>query len=127
MSRAGRWFRLGVSALVLVAAGACGEDEIEFPEPLVRVDVGVGDCGNLRVDETCQLQARVFDLTGEEVDDVLLDWTSRNPVFAVVTFEGEVTAIMAGQATIVAQTPGGALADSVTVTITEEPSEGPPL
>lgn len=114
--------------LVASLALACGEDEITFPEPITSIQVAAGTCGNLKTGQTCALEARVRDATGELVPDVQLFWSTipGNSIFATVTFEGEVTARMAGPVQIVAALPNSSIADTIQLVITDPPDPPEP-
>lgn len=123
--------------LALVAAlapvGACDEDDITAPPMIASIDLSIGDCAGLRVQETCQLGVVVRGTDGAVLSDVQLNWDTPNVTIATVDFDGRVTGVREGSAAIFAKSaPGpssvcqqvGVICDSLTVSV-DEPDPGP--
>ena len=126
---------LALAAAVLVPLGACEEDDITTPEVIGAIDLSIGDCVGLVVDEMCQLAVVVRSTQGAVLTDVQLDWNTPDITIATVDFEGRVTGRGEGTATIFAKSaPGpvtvcqqvGVICDSVSISVDEpEPGPGP--
>ena len=97
------------------------------------IALSVGDCGGLVVDETCQLGVIVRSTEGAVLSGAQLDWTTPDITIATVDFEGRVTGVSEGAATIFAKSaPGpssvcqqqGVVCDSLVIFV-DEPDPGP--
>ena len=128
------------SCLALVAAAlaplaACEEDDITAPQVIGAIDLSIGDCAGLLVDETCQLAVIVRSTDGTVIPDLQLDWNTPDITIATVDFEGRVTGRGEGTATIFAKSaPGpssvcqltGVICDSLSISVDEtDPGPGP--
>jgi hypothetical protein len=126
--------------LVLVAAalaplGACEEDDLTAPPVIQAIDLSIGDCAGLLVNEVCQLGVVVRGMDGSVLTDVQLNWDTPDVTVATVDFEGRVTGVREGLATIFAKSaPGpssvcqqiGVICDSLTISVDEtDPGPGP--
>jgi hypothetical protein len=126
---------LALAAAVLAPLGACEEDDLTAPEVIGAIDLSIGDCAGLLVDETCQLAVVVRSTEGTVLPDVQLDWNTPDITIATVDFEGRVTGRGEGTAMIFAKSaPGpvtvcqqaGVICDSVSIAVDEpEPGPGP--
>lgn len=112
--------------LAAVFAAGCGEGT-PFVEPhfVASIRLSSGDCSGLRVGGQCTLAAAAFDETGAPFADPLLFWRSTNIVFATVSGSGVVSAHLAGTALIIVETRNRAVADTVTVRVSERPPPPP--
>ena len=129
------WRCLALVAAALVSVGACEEDDITAPPVIASIDLSIGDCAGLRVDETCQLSVVVRGMDGDVLSDFQLDWDTPNITIATVDFEGRVTGVREGTATIFAKSaPGpssvcqqiGVICDSLPISVDEnDPGPGP--
>jgi hypothetical protein len=129
-------FRLSPAlvAVLLTPLAACEEDDITAPPVLASIDLSIGDCAGLLVGESCQLGVVVRTQDGSVIEDAGLTWRTPNITIATVDFQGRVTGVREGAATIFAQSaPGpndcqieGVICDSLTVSVTEpDPGPGP--
>ena len=129
------WRCLALVAAALAPVGACEEDDITAPPVIAAIDLSIGDCAGLRVDETCQLGVVVRGTDGAVLTDIQLDWDTPDITIATVVFEGRVTGVREGTATIFAKSaPGpssvcqqiGVICDSVPLSVDEtDPGPGP--
>jgi hypothetical protein len=129
------WRCLPLVAAALAPVGACEEDDITAPPVIAAIDLSIGDCAGLRVDETCQLGVVVRGMDGAVLTDVQLDWNTPNITIATVDFEGRVTGVREGTATIFAKSAAGpnsvcqevgVICDSLPVSVDEtDPGPGP--
>ena len=129
------WRCLPLLAAALASVGACGEDDITAPPVIASIDLTIGDCAGLQVDETCQLGVVVRGTDGAVLSDVQLDWDTPDITIATVDFEGRVTGVREGTATIFAKSaPGpssvcqqiGVICDSQAISVDEtDPGPGP--
>ena len=101
------WRCLASVAAALALVGACEEDDITAPPVIASINVLIGDCAGLQVDETCQLEVVVRATDGTTLSDVQLDWDTLDITIATVDFEGRVTAVREGTATIFAKSAPG--------------------
>ncbi|HKY59485.1 MAG TPA: Ig-like domain-containing protein [Gemmatimonadota bacterium] len=127
------WRRLVLVVAALAPAGACEDDDIMAPQVIQAIDLSIGDCAGLLVDETCQLGVVVRATDGTVLTDVQLDWNTPDFTVATVDFQGRVTGVREGTATIFAKSaPGpssvcqqtGVICDSLTISV-DEPDPGP--
>lgn len=127
------WRCLAPVAAALALVGACEEDDITAPPVIASIDLSIGDCAGLLVDETCRLGVVVRAADGAPLSDVQLDWDTPDITIATVDFEGRVTGVREGTATIFAKSaPGpssvcqqvGVICDSLIVSV-DEPDPGP--
>jgi hypothetical protein len=99
------------------------------------IDLSIGDCAGLLVNEVCQLGVVVRGMDGSVLTDVQLNWDTPDVTVATVDFEGRVTGVREGLATIFAKSaPGpssvcqqiGVICDSLTISVDEtDPGPGP--
>lgn len=118
------WLLLAVGVVTGLTVG-CGDSEFSPPLPIVQINLGIGDCGGVRVGEMCTLNVIAIDSGGMVVTDPSLQWSSNNPFIASVDFQGNVTGAGAGSATILVQTQDLLIMDQTTVTVLE-PLPPPP-
>lgn len=127
---------LALACGLLVVAAACGDDDFVGPEIIATIDLSLGDCGGLRVNQTCQLEVVVRDQDGSIIEDPFLTWRTPDITIATVDFQGRVTGVRQGQATIFVQSAPGpndcqiqdVVCDSQTVSVAApEPGPGPEL
>ena len=127
------WRHWVLVAAVLAPAGACEEDDITAPPVIQAIDLSIGDCAGLLVNEVCQLGVVIRGTDGTVLTDVQLDWNTPDFTVATVDFEGRVTGVREGTATIFAKSaPGpssvcqqtGVICDSLTISV-DEPDPGP--
>ncbi|HET9581802.1 MAG TPA: Ig-like domain-containing protein [Gemmatimonadota bacterium] len=131
-----RPWRCLAAVAALAVMGACEEDDITAPPVISSIDIAIGDCAGLLVDETCQLLVTVRGSDGEEIHDAQLDWFTPDITVATVDFQGRVTGVREGSATIFAKSAAGpvsvcqlagVICDSLTLTVDEsDPGPGPP-
>lgn len=129
------WRCLAAVASALAVMGACEEDDITAPPVISSIDLAIGDCAGLLVDETCQLVVTVRGTDGMVLNGVQLDWSTPHITVATVDFEGRVTGVREGRATIFAKSaPGpdsvcqlpGVICDSLDISVDESgPGPGP--
>lgn len=129
------WRCLTLVAAALASLGACEEDDITAPPVVAAIDLSIGDCAGLLVDETCQLVVVVRGSDGSVLSDVQLNWDTPDITIATVDFEGRVTGRGEGTATIFAKSaPGpssvcqqiGVICDSLSISVDEtDPGPGP--
>jgi hypothetical protein len=131
--RSCRW--LVLVAALLAPLMACEEDDINAPEVIGAIDLSIGDCAGLVVNETCQLAVVVRSTAGTVLPDVQLDWNTPDITIATVDFEGRVTGRGEGTATIFAKSAAGppsvceqtgVICDSLSISVVEnDPGPGP--
>lgn len=129
------WRHLVLAAAAPALLGACEDDDITAPTVIQAIDLSIGDCAGLLVDETCRLDVVVRGTDGTVLTDVQLNWDTPDITVATVDFEGRVTGIREGSATIFAKSaPGpsavcqqvGVICDSLTISVDEaDPGPGP--
>ena len=122
---------------LLVLGAACDEDDFMAPELPASINISIGDCSGLRVGETCQLQAIVQSQDGNIIEDAQIHWRTPDITVATVDFQGKVTGVSKGVATIFAQSAPGpnvcqsqdVVCDTQSVSVSEqqEPGPEPPL
>lgn len=126
-----RFFLLGG---LLALAGACDGDDFVGPQMIDTLDLSLGDCAGLQIDQTCQLVVMVRAQDGSVLEDAVLHWRTPDVIVATVDFQGRVTGVREGQARIFVQSaPGpnvcefqGVICDSLNVSVTEpDPGPGP--
>ena len=71
------WRCLALVAAALAPVGACEEDDITAPPVIASIDLSIGDCAGLRVDETCQLSVVVRGMDGERITRIGLELEPR--------------------------------------------------
>lgn len=104
--------RLPVLALTALLA-ACGGDGDGGTTPLPsRVELSPPSQTIGFIGSTVKFTARVLDGSGAPVQGVALTWASSDPEVATVDFEGRVTGLSDGTATITATTSGGVTGDA---------------
>lgn len=125
---------LALLGALLAPMTACDEDDITAPQIIAAIDLSLGDCAGLEVDETCQLVAVARTSEGAVIGDAQLNWDTPDITVATVDFEGHVTGVREGTARIFAKSaPGpstictqtGVICDSLTLSVTEPPGPGP--
>jgi hypothetical protein len=116
---ASRIWLLPAVGLVTGLTVGCGGSEFSPPLPVVQINLGIGDCGGLRVGDMCTLDVIAIDSDGMVVTDPSLRWSSNNQFVANVDFQGNVTGAGAGIATILVQTQDTTVMDETTVTVLE--------
>lgn len=124
---------LVVVGVPLALAAACGDDDFMGPELIAMIDLSIGDCSGLRVDETCQLEVVARTQEGTVIEDPRLNWRTPDITVATVDFQGRVTGVAEGNATIFVQsTPGPdvcqfqeVICDTQTVSVSEPAGPGP--
>ena len=118
----------------LVLGGACGDDDFIAPQLIDNIDISMGDCAGLHIDETCQLEVLVRDQDGDVIDDAMIFWSTPDITIATVDFQGRVTGVTEGRATIFAKsTPGpptdcqlqGVVCDTQDVSVSKPAEPGP--
>jgi len=129
------WRHLVLLAAALTPVGACDEDDITAPPVIQAIDLSIGDCAGLRINEVCQLGVVVRAMDGTVLTDVQLNWDTPDFTVATVDFEGRVRGVREGLATIFAKSaPGpssvcqqiGVICDSLTISVDEtDPGPGP--
>lgn len=126
--------RLALACGLLVLGGACGDDDFVGPEVITNIELSLGDCAGLQVAQTCQLEVVVRSQDGGLIEDAALTWRTPDITVATVDFQGRVTGVREGNATIFVQSaPGpnvcqleGVICDTQNVSVTEpEPGPGP--
>ncbi len=117
---------------LLALAVACEEDDFMGVELIADIDLSLGDCAGLQVDETCQLEAVARTQDGSVMEDPELHWRTPDITVATVDFQGAVTGVSEGQAEIFVQSAPGPnvcqIQDVVCATQTvsvSEPDPGP--
>ena len=121
---------------LLALTGGCEEDDLTAPSVIAAIDVSIGDCAGLLVDEVCQLDVVVRGSDGTVLTDVQLNWDTPDITVATVDFQGRVTGVNEGSARIFAKSapgPSGSvcqdpavICDSLTVSVDEsDPGPGP--
>ncbi|HWC06693.1 MAG TPA: hypothetical protein VG799_05555 [Gemmatimonadota bacterium] len=126
---------LALMAAALAPLGACEEDDLTAPEVIGAIDLSIGDCAGLQVDDICQLAVTVRSTDGTVLPDVQLDWNTPDITIATVDFEGRVTGRGEGVATIFAKSAAGppsvcqqtgVICDSLSISVVEnDPGPGP--
>lgn len=125
----------GLKGIALVLALACGDDDFAGPEdPIAFLDLSIGNCSGLLVDETCQLEAVARTQDGTVIEDPQIFWFTPDITVATVDFQGNVTGVSEGNATISVQSAPGpnacqnqgvVICDSQVVSVSEPPDPGP--
>ena len=111
----------GALALTVVtAAGGCGDDPVD-PPVATTITISPGTATFASIGETVQLSATVQDQHGDDMTDVSVTWTSRDPAVATVTSAGLVTA--AGNGTTTVEAAVGEAAATATMTTEQQPAE----
>lgn len=127
------WRRLALVAAALATLGACEEDDITAPPVIAAIDLSIGDCAGLLVAEICQLGVVVRGSDGSILSDIQLNWDTPDITIATVDFQGRVTGVREGAATIFAKSaPGpssvcqqpGVICDSLSIGV-DDPDPGP--
>ena len=116
-------WRMWAGALVLMvvtAAGGCGDDPVD-PPVATTITVSPGTATFASIGETVQLAATVLDQHGDEMTDVSIIWTTRDPAVVTVTSGGLVTA--AGNGTTTVEAAAGEAAATATMTTEQQPAE----
>ncbi len=112
--RAGRMRGAALACLALLAAAACGDST--GPARVASLDIGGAPSTPLRVGDVLNLSITMVDAGGSPLTGRGVSWRSTAPAVAGVTQTGQVAALSAGQAWIVATSEG--VSDSVSVTVT---------
>ncbi len=107
---------LGLSALLLSTAAACGGDGPTQPDVPPTVVVAAGVAQSIVSGTTVQLSARVTDRKGAVVDVPTIAWSSSDATVADVSAAGVVAANRSGTTTITAASNG--TTGTLTVTVT---------
>ncbi|MDE2872413.1 MAG: Ig-like domain-containing protein [Gemmatimonadota bacterium] len=124
VDRTKHWgWRMWAGALaltVVTAAGGCGDDPVD-PPVATTITISPGTATFASIGDTVQLSATVQDQYGDDMTDVSVTWTSRDPAVATVTSGGLVTAAGNGATTVEAAV-GEAVA-TATMTTRQQPAE----
>ena len=109
-----------LALMVATAAGGCGDEPVD-PPVATTITVSPGTAMFASIGESVQLAATVLDQHGDEMTDVSVTWTTRDPAVVTVTSGGLVTA--AGNGTTTVQAAVGEAAGTATMTTEQQPAE----
>jgi hypothetical protein len=113
-----------LALLTLAALVAACSDGGTRPEPVATVNILRGSSGilehRMRVGETVQLSAALYDEAGNRLSNRDVTWTSSRPDVATVSEAGLVTALSIGESIVTATSEG--VSDEVAIIVEADPN-----